>query len=395
MTTRQAVDDKDISDFILAERKVKTSDLVDLVRSWGVVLSSQDTRREIADRLCTFPFDQRRLSELLALSGTAEGRPTHTVRSYDVGNLSAEDLQLVLGKVRDSCQSKSEEASVHKSPGLNLTKLQVAYDRLEPGRNVLSQVRKVSTALEFKLDKGKLEVKLAVGEKGHEILGQVVHEITTKGAHPELNKDTISLFSVKDADLRSRFFVELATTLPARRMVEVTNVRVHNIHESDDDGGQTDSGEEEDSDEASDDPKGRELRSVLRNADLHGSGLLTNPTYQGLVDEGYYATRIVWTAESAKEQIEFEAAFQDTARAEDFSYRVRSIRSRGPRDGWSVKRPPAPDEERSLGEQLLSHARKVQRAILSQSKTSKTLSSGTKKGRPKPVTPTRKKTGAP
>jgi len=140
----------------------------------------------------------------------------------------------------------------------------------------------------------------------------------------KIQEEVIELGGLTSAELRSKFFTRLISTLPGFKLKNVMNLRVSSelseLDNDDDDDAKVDL-EDVDESEAR-----AEMFAVVHSMALSRQNLVQSQEYKELTSRGFYITSISWRAEqdsNPPDIVQFEAGFQDRKLGTGFRYNVQ------------------------------------------------------------------------
>ncbi|USE36856.1 hypothetical protein [Endozoicomonas sp. SCSIO W0465] len=252
--------------------------------------------------------------------------------------------------------------------------------------DVTAHVRRVLTGIEIKInyqttDFNKSEFKQVVDKEAiisveidddgisiRSPLNQHVDEwkalylgIIEESLEQELPIDEISLESIENPKLRTKFFVNLTNQLKDFAFLDVTDVFVYHPK----------SDKSELLDDDSEEYEESQIGVHISKASLKGQGVLQSPELSDLYDKGFYISKIIW--KSKKESYDsdiyvFEAQFAEPETCTQFSYLPKGFYKYKEGGEHNKNRTNfSSAEERALSKNIEVSAHKVMKSIISES----------------------------
>lgn len=271
--------DKNVFD-ALNQHKVDAPTVVRLFQRRNIVVSKKTAREDLAKYFSRLTHDYYDHKDIAARLGVVSRR--ERITSMDVSGVGdTDELQGAVEQLKAEIENSGDIVQITRD-GNNLT-IRVQYTEVDYKKSEFSQVQVRDGTVEF--------VKTAEGfivrNTQNDYLNSVRETLLAKlekGAQGPVTKITVSLFDVPTATLRSKFFHELATTMPGFVRRDVTDVYVFKAKPEPENS--------EDQDESSADPDTHVERVFLRGSGVSRSELLN----ELLDEEDYYITKMGWTA---------------------------------------------------------------------------------------------------
>lgn len=303
--------DKNVFD-ALNQHKVDTPTVVRLFQRRNIVVSKKTSREDLAKYFSTLTHDYYDHKEIAARLGVAARRERTT--SMDVSGVGdTDELQGVVELVKKEMEASGDTVQVTRE-GDNLA-IRVQYSEIDYKRSEFAQVQVRDGTIEFV----KSPTGYVVRNTQNDYLNGVRETLLAKVEKETsalLTKVVVALFDVPSAKLRSKFFHELASSLPGFVRRDVTDVYVFKAKPETDGEG---------SEEAGDEGSETHVERVF----LRGSGVSRSEILNGLLDEeDYYVIKMGWTATEtmgAGNVYDIEAGFSDPRDCTGFSFILSGV----------------------------------------------------------------------
>lgn len=335
--------DKNVFD-ALNQHKVDTPTVVKLFQRRNIVVSKKTPRDELAKYFSTLTHDYYDHREIAARLGVAVRRERTT--SMDVSGVGdIDELQGVVEQLKKEMEASGDTVQVSRE-GDNIS-IRVQYLEVDYKRSEFSQVQVRDGTIEFVKSGTSYVVRNTQNDYINGVRETLLAKVEKTTSAP-LTKVVVALFDVPSAKLRSKFFHELASSLPSFVRRDVTDVYVYKakpdaMDDQEEDGG--DSGSE----------------THVERVFLRGSGVSRSEILNELLDEeDYYIIKMGWTATELLGEgnvYDIEAGFADLKDCTGFSFILSGI---FPLDDGKVstkRRPPHKHEIDALSRVIESKAR--------------------------------------
>ena len=335
--------DKNVFD-ALNQHKVDTPTVVKLFQRRNIVVSKKTPRDELAKYFSTLTHDYYDHREIAARLGGAVRRERTT--SMDVSGVGdIDELQGVVEQLKKEMEASGDTVQVARE-GDNIS-IRVQYSEVDYKRSEFSQVQVRDGTIEFVKSGTSYVVRNTQNDYINGVRETLLAKVEKTTSAP-LTKVVVALFDVPSAKLRSKFFHELASSLPSFVRRDVTDVYVYKakpdaMDDQEEDGG--DSGSE----------------THVERVFLRGSGVSRSEILNELLDEeDYYIIKMGWTATELLGEgnvYDIEAGFADLKDCTGFSFILSGI---FPLDDGKVstkRRPPHKHEIDALSRVIESKAR--------------------------------------
>lgn len=308
--------DKDLFDLIISPRqKVTERVMLELARDRRIFCSTRATRYELADYLSSLPHDFQDVAGLIEKGEAGTRNERTTFVTVDAADVAEADIRAAVANYKTSVGA-SERVTMPPS-GTGVVFANVEYSEFDYSRTHLLQRQNKNAAFEFRLEDGKIKIRLPSTERAQEIVGAVVAELE-RNKRSTFAKNEISV-SHLNAEQRSRFFLFLLNNMPGYKWDTVTRLKVSSSGSADD---------IEDGDEMDDgvDAASAEMLHLVENVALSGDNLLASPQYRQLAESGFFITSMTWQASQVAtpfDRIQFDISFEDGKAGNGFRYLVR------------------------------------------------------------------------
>lgn len=213
--------DKELYDLLASSRQRMTERaLLNLARDRRIFISHKAEREAIVDYLSCLPHD---LQDVEGLIDEAEvGRRGEKTTFVEVaGDVSTEDIKAAIDQYVDEVGA-SEEITV---PPFNMKSLgaTIEYNEFDYSRTRLLQRIERKAALDFRIEDGKVTVRLPATEKGQSIVNNLIDKLE-KNKKTSLSQNRIAI-SGFPAEFRTKFFLDLLSGIEGYKTETVTRRR--------------------------------------------------------------------------------------------------------------------------------------------------------------------------
>jgi len=351
--------DKEIFDILMSSKQqFSESALLDVARLRGLLLSPQDSREEIADRLSTMLFGYREIRVLQAeFERTGRGEKTTSFRLN--GSITTEEIRKAALEYCDAA-GEDEIASAYSAGPSNVS-MDVKYVETDFSKTRLRQRRRREARIDIQVGETCTIVTLPATEKARSVAEDLRARIVAAKSESVVAEE-VDLSELHDPLLRTRFFTDLISTLPDLSLVNVTRVKVDRFDEGEHliDGGDEDDGDGEN------DAASEEMLGIVRAVALQGESLLSSTEYQSLHSRGFFISSITWTCkrtEAPYQQVQFEAGFDEPSQGRGFKYGVRGWHTQRGGDYTKTLRPIPTEDKRAFLATIEGASTRVMAAI--------------------------------
>lgn len=333
--------DKNVFD-ALNQHKVDTPTVVKLFQRRNIVVSKKTPRDELAKYFSTLTHDYHDHKEIAVKLGVAVRRERTT--SMDVSGVGdTDDLQGVVEQLKKELEASGDTVQVSRD-GDNIS-IRVQYSEVDYKRSEFSQVQVRDGTIEFVKSATGYVVRNTQNDYLNGVRETLLAKVEKTTSAP-LTKVVVTLFDIPSAKLRSRFFHELARSLPKFVLRDVTDVYVFKAKPDMD-------GDEDDDDDGS----GSHVERVF----LRGSGVSRSEILNELLDEeDYYIIKMGWTATELLGDgnvYDVEAGFSEPKDCTGFSFILSGVFPLEEGKVSAKRRPPHKHEIDAMSRVIESKAR--------------------------------------
>ena len=338
--------DKNVFD-ALNEHKVDTMTVMKLFRCRNVIVSKKTPRQDLAGYFSRLTHDYYDHQDIAARLGIAPRRERITY--MDVAGLTEPDsLQSAVDQLKNELEAAGDVVQVAWD-GQNLT-MNVQYSKLDYKRNEFAQVQVRDGMVQFVKSTDGYIVRNTQNEYLNDIRETLLGKIETATEAP-LTKTAVSLFDIPSPRLRSKFFHELANSLPGYVRRDVTDVYVYKPKPACD------------SEEDQDDPTSGSPDTHIERVLLRGNGVTRSELLNGLLDEeNYYIIKIGWTVTELLghgNAFDIEAVFADPKECTGFSFILNGVYPVEEGKISARRRPPSKAEIDAMSRVIESKSREL------------------------------------
>lgn len=341
--------DKNVFD-ALNQHKVDAPTVVRLFQRRNIVVSKKTAREDLAKYFSRLTHDYYDHKDIAARLGIVSRRERTT--SMDVTGVGDTDqLQGAVEQLKKEMEASGDVVHVTRD-GDNLS-IRVQYSEVDYKRSEFAQVQVRDGTVEFVKTAEGFVVRNTQNEYLNDVRETLLAKVE-KGADSPLTKVTVSLFDVPVAKLRSKFFHELATSMPGYVRRDVTDVYVFKAKPEADGS--------EDSDDSPSDPDTHVERVFLRGSGVSRSELLN----ELLDEEDYYIIKMGWTATETMGEgnvFDIEAGFSDLKDCTGFSFILSGVFPVEEGKASTRRRPPYKHEVDAISRVIESKARELVAAL--------------------------------
>ena len=340
-------DDKDIYDLLLSsKRQLTSSRLSQLLRCRGLIWAEDEDRESLIRQIALVPHGWNILGALLEATDKgdrAEKLSSSTLRL----KISQEDLAQAALQLKNRRSNNRDEVIDVTSEG-EVVRISLIYSEVDTGQTRLCQKVRRELAIDCELDGDVLRLRHQAQPRAEELIDDLAKVLAGSSEPPE--RQVVELGGVRAPERRTQFFLDLLNHVPDFQLDDVRAVRVHRLADDEDEPEDSDLADQE-----SEDVGPSELRILVKRAALEGQGLLGTPEYERLREDGFFVSRVAWTAHEKKEKgrvkVAFEAEFGAPEQGRDFRYRVAKVfdRTKSGTDFKKTGRSPTAQEMRDFG----------------------------------------------
>lgn len=336
--------DKNIFD-ALNEHKVDAPTVAQLFQRRNILVSKRTLREELARYFSRLTHDYSDHKAIAARLGVSTRRERLTsVDVQGIGDIDA--LRAVADQLKAELESSGDVVAIFRN-GDNLS-MRVQYSEVDYKRNEFNQVQVKDGTIEFEKTAKGYTVRNTQNQYLNDVRETMLAKVEKQGAS-KLERSIVSLFDIPSAKLRSKFFYEMAATLPEYTRRDVTDVYVFKAKPNG-------SG-------ADDDHEDTNPETHVERVFLKGNGVSRSEVLNGLLDnEDYYIIKMGWTATEllgAGNVYAIEIGFADPADCSGFSYLLTGVYPLEEGKVSHRKRSPYKEEIARISRVVERQARKV------------------------------------
>jgi hypothetical protein len=346
--------DKNIFD-ALNQHKVDTATVGKLFRRRNILVSRKTLREDLAQYFSRLTHDYYDHKVIGARLGVATRR--ERITSVDMEGLTdADALRAVSEQLKGELERSGDTVVIDRN-GESIT-LRVQYSEIDYKRSEFNQVQVKDGVIEFERTKTGYTVRNTQNDYINGVRETLLAKLEKNVVAP-IRKVTVSLFDIPSPKLRSRFFYELAASLPQYVRKDVTDVYVFKAKPDATVGAEN----------SSEDPETHVERVFLR-----GNGVSRSQVLNELLDEeDYYITKMGWTATELYGEghvYAIEVSFADPKDCTNFSYLVTGVFPLEEGKVSSRKRSPTKSEVNGVSRLIEVRARELMSALRNEYKSS-------------------------
>lgn len=302
--------DKNVFD-ALNQHKVDAPTVIKLFQRRNIVVSKKTPREDLAKYFSMLTHDYYDHKDISARLGVVARRERTT--SMDVAGVNdADELHGVAEQFKKELEASGDVVQIVRD-GNNLS-IRVQYSHIDYKRNEFSQVQVRDGLIELEQTSDGFTVRNTQNDYLNGVRDSLLAKVEKNSTEP-LTKVVVTLFDVPSAKLRSKFFHELASSLPGFVRRDVTDVYVFKAKPSLGERGQED------------DSGGDEAH--VERVFLRGNGVSRSEILNGLLDQdNYYIIKMGWTATETLGDgnvYDIEAGFSDMKDCVGFSFILSGV----------------------------------------------------------------------
>ena len=308
--------DKNVFD-ALNQHKVDTPTIMKLFERRNIIASKKTPREDLAAYFSRQIHDFRDHKDIARRLGIVARRERITSMELN-GAVTKDHADVAVKQFKEALEKTGEVVQIHKDDGkISLT---VQYSTIDYRVSEFAQRQERDGTIELlKTTKG-YTIRNTHNEFVNDATQLLIKKLET-ASEAGLEKVTVSLFGIPSARLRSKFFHELASTLPGYSRSDVTSVYVYKAKP--DDFAEIDADEEEDGEESA------ESETHVERVSLRGNGITRSEILNNLLDkDDYYITKIAWGAREIAgtgHDYDIEAMFANPKDCTGFSFILSGV----------------------------------------------------------------------
>lgn len=345
--------DKNLYD-ALNQHKIDLPTISKLFLRRNTIVSKKTSREDLARSFSMLNhdyYDHQRIGDRLGVA-TRRERTSATLIT-GISKKNNENISDAAKQLKEELEATGDV--VHVSRKENGFRVTVQYSTVDYSKNELSQLQTHDGVIELIEADGGFVVSSTQNDYINNVKEGLINKIQ-KNTDIVLGETKVSLFSVPDPKLRSKFFDELTKTLPGYKRLDVTDVYVFKSA--------PDSDLEDDLVEI--DTDGTHVERVF----LKGKGVTRSELLSDLLNrEDYYIVKIRWTAQeivSIGDKLEIEAVFANPSDCTDFSFILVGVYPVEEGGHSSKKRSPRQMESDIVSKVIEKRARELMDSIIAE-----------------------------
>lgn len=295
---------------------VTNADLRELFLMHGIIISHTTPRKELAIHYSRLVHDFADYQALARLFDT--GKRRERIASLRIqSEISIADFEGCAHEVVKIVKANSDAANITTMLDGSF-RINVRYKSFNFNKSEFKQLETRDAVISVEKEGDSFIVRGPQNDKMDEICRGIISELQ-KITDDEIEIDEISLETLPSPTDRTNFFIYLIDNLNGLKKHDVTDVFVYKPKEDID---SEDQGVSASEDQGNDVDTGVHISK----ASLKGEGVLQSEEMQGLIQRGFYISKIIW---QSKENIigsdiyEFEAQFSEPETCTRFSYLPR------------------------------------------------------------------------
>ena len=343
----------------LNQATLTNADMRNLFLSHGMVIAKGTKRPELAQHFSRLIHGYDDFQALAKLFDTGKRRERlSSLRIQSSAQFS--DFESAAHQVVQRLQAATDSASV-RSLDDGSVEIKIRYRTFNFNKSEFKQIEIRNAVITLEQEGNAVTIRGPQNEKVDEICRDLISTVETFVSDP-LEIDEISLELFPAPEHRTKFFITLIEKVAGYKKHTVTDVYVYKPKKSnknsEDDAEDDEEETEDDSSESSD----ATLGIHISRASLKGEGVLESPEMRGLIDQGFYISKIIWQAKETgidPDIFEFEAQFSEPESCTQFSYLPRGLyKYQGNQQHSKTKTQLSLDEDRQMSKVIESAARK-------------------------------------
>lgn len=294
---------------------ITNAELRDLFLMHGIIISHSTSRRKLAEHYSRLVHDFDDYQALAKLFDTGKGRRERLASFKIKSTATVSDFEAAAHEVIEELKINSDAANIFTMSDGSL-KMNVRYKSFNFNKSEFKQLETRDAVITLEEENGMIVIRGPQNEKVDFICRELISKI--EKSHGDVQIDEISLELFKNPEARTKFFVSLIDKLHGYIKHDVTDVYVYKPRINSEDTQEIENTESDSQDS--------ELGVHITRASLKGEGVLESPEMQGLIQRGFYISKIVWQAKQSgfdSDIYEFEAQFSEPETCTRFSYLPR------------------------------------------------------------------------
>lgn len=344
----------------LSQSKVTRADLRKLFISRGIIVSHHTSRDALALHFSRLMHDYNDFQMLAKLFGT-KARTERLASFRVVSKATMDNFESAAHAIIEEIKKDDDSASMTFQADGTL-QINVRYRTMHFDKSEFKQIVTRNAIITVEKSGNDLVLRGPENDKVEAWCQTMLSNVEAQ-IGGEIKIDEISLETEPDPVKRSKFFSDLINSMTGFKRHDVSDVYVFKPKEKE---------KVPDGDDVEESKKEPELGVHISRASLRGEGVLQSTELQGLVQKGFYISKIVWQAtrnsEIDSDLYEFEAQFSEPETCTRFSYLPRGYYGYTGPGQYAISRTQcAIDEDRGLSKLIEAAARASLPAIAKKS----------------------------
>lgn len=319
---------------LLSPKNISQRGLLRMAREDGFIFGEKADNEWVRSRLSMIPSDWPTVSgilEAMAKPDPAERKTSRHLRNVDPKN----DISKIIAAIKESRSEKKGEIYNVVKISPEITRVEVTYTEVDYSKATPYQRRERMLFVDVTKAGGDISFKFSANDRAKDIVDEMQGKVISgNNEKPE----SISLFAIRDATLRTKFFTELIKDISDHRYENATQLSVDRRFPREDDELEEEGGAEKKVKRK----VAEKVKGLVNKMALSGEQVLAADLYNQAATTGYYICNISWSCVNQKDSrfhIDCEAGFSDPVKADQFTYDV--VRK------WRYK-PENPDSEENV-----------------------------------------------
>lgn len=337
--------DKEIFDLIMsATKRLSKGVLLELLADRRIFCSANSSREDIANLLSSLPHDFHDLAGLIS-KGEYNRRADRTTSIELATELPSAQIREAITGYQHEMRATERVSMPFSTSGR--VRMNVEYDEIDYSRTRLIQRQRKEADIDFTIKDGKTVIRLPATAKARRIAADLKKRIEASRKDTIFQRE-ISVGHMVKAKDRTDFFMKLASGISGFKFDMAYDAKVARFAD--------DAEVDHDSDDRRETKQ--EALSVINSISIRGVNIIVTPEYQKLIEQGFFLTSLTWRSSqiaAPRDQIQFEAAFEDGIEGTNFRYMVRHRERRGDGELMATFRP-LPDNRKPALFQLIEQA---------------------------------------
>lgn len=301
---------------------VPLTQLKRLARSRGFLFGLKAESEEVRLAMAMIPSEWKTVNTVFESMRSSDGAEKLRPKFIPVdGDLTEALLRMQEGLVKRNEEAKEIISSTLSRDGSIAAS--ATYYEVDPTKSEVYSKTQKKTSFAVRPVEGGIVIDHGACPKGVELADLLARQVATAGQEVEVQE--VSLYGIRNPELRSKFFVNLMNSLPNYRSIGSPHVTVARMKPTE----PVASASKDDEDE---DENGSDYQTALaKSLTISGDNVLETPHFKQASKDGFFISSLRWTGQWVNDTevfVEFQAGFQNASDATDFQYGVcRSFKS--------------------------------------------------------------------